>query len=247
MWLLYFINKDKGHTNCTPLQPKQKWDTPETLSIPGTHAYYTLVSLTFHQASPVATADPFPDPGGHFSSLLRHIGASDVLAYDDLRNPVLQPATAKQNKEFTTGNMRHALAAAIYYLVGGEATQEALYQQHLEYLNTHFWHLHSATKPHWTMGLALCCLPVSPYPWQLQGTAISHCQSPFQCNPPQSLPHTAETRLQSSQAKAKVYRCSDFTCFNLPRTSVATHTCGSNRAILCTSQGCCPSQEADCV
>jgi hypothetical protein len=34
--------------------------------------------------------------------------------------------------------MRHAPVAAIYYLVGGEATQEALYQQHLEYLNTHF-------------------------------------------------------------------------------------------------------------
>ena len=61
-----------------------------------------------------------------------------MLAYDDLRIPVFQPAAPKQNKGFTTGQMRHAPAAAIYYLVGGEATQEALYQEHLEYLNTHF-------------------------------------------------------------------------------------------------------------
>jgi hypothetical protein len=61
-----------------------------------------------------------------------------VLVYDNLRIPVLQPATSKKNKDFTSGNMRHAPVAAIYYLVGGEATQEALYQQQLEYLNTHF-------------------------------------------------------------------------------------------------------------
>jgi hypothetical protein len=70
--------------------------------------------------------------------LLRHIGGTDVLAYDDLRDSVFHPATAKQNKDFTAGKMRNAPVAAIYYLVGGEATQEALYQQHLEYLNTHF-------------------------------------------------------------------------------------------------------------
>jgi hypothetical protein len=97
-----------------------------------------LVSLTFHQASTVATADPFPDAGGHFTSVLRHIGSSDVLAYDDIRNPVFQPATTKQNRDFNNGKMRHAPVAALYYLVGGEATQEALYQQHLEYLYTHF-------------------------------------------------------------------------------------------------------------
>lgn len=92
----------------------------------------------FHQASPVATAEPFPDVGGHFHSLLRHIGSSYVLAYNDLRSPIFQPATAKQHKDFTSGNMRHAPMAAMYYLVGGEATQEAPYQQNLEYLSTHF-------------------------------------------------------------------------------------------------------------
>jgi hypothetical protein len=61
-----------------------------------------------------------------------------VLVYDDLRIPIFQAATAKQSKDFTSGNMRHPPVAAIYYLVGGEATQEALYQQQLEYLNTHF-------------------------------------------------------------------------------------------------------------
>jgi hypothetical protein len=70
--------------------------------------------------------------------MLRHIGSSDVLVYDDIRNPIFQPATTKQNRDFHNGRMRHAPVAALYYLVGGEATQEALYQQHLEYLHTHF-------------------------------------------------------------------------------------------------------------
>jgi hypothetical protein len=65
--------------------------------------------------------DGLPD-AGHFSSLLRHIGGSDVLAYDGLMSPVFQPATAKQNKDISTGMMRHAPVAAIYYLVEGEAT-----------------------------------------------------------------------------------------------------------------------------
>ena len=59
-----------------------------------------------------------------------------MLAYD-LSIPEFQPAAPKQNKGFTTGQMKHAPTAVIYYLVGGEATQEALYQEHLEYLNTH--------------------------------------------------------------------------------------------------------------
>ncbi len=84
------------------------------------------------------TATPYPGEAGHFTSWLHHIGGSDVLAYDDLDGRIWHPATPKQSKEFSSGKMRHAPAAAIYYLVGGEATQEALYQQHLEYLRTHF-------------------------------------------------------------------------------------------------------------
>ena len=226
----------------TLTQPKQKWDTPETLSIPGTHAYYTLVSLTFHQSSPIATADPFPDPGGHFSSLLRHIGASDVLVYNDLRNPVFQPATTKQKKDFTTGNMRHAPVAAIYYLVGGEATQKALYQQHLEYLNTHFG-ISIQPPSHtgqWSWPSTASLSP--PIPGNFRELPYPLVQTHFNTIHNKSY----HIELHSSQVKAKVHRCSYFPCLNLSRTCVAEHTCGSNRAILFPGQRYCPSQEADC-
>src|SRR5258707_5606033 len=96
--------------------------TPESLYIPGTRAYYTLVSLTFHHAQRVPTPTPYPGEAGHFTSWLHHIGGSDVLAYNDLDGGIWHPATPKQSKEFSSGKMRHAPAAAIYYLVGGEAT-----------------------------------------------------------------------------------------------------------------------------
>jgi hypothetical protein len=51
-------------------QLKENWDTLETLYIPGTRAYYMLVSLTFHHAKRVPTAEPYPDKAGHFTSWL---------------------------------------------------------------------------------------------------------------------------------------------------------------------------------
>ena len=62
--------------------------------------------------------------------------------------------------------MRHAPVAAIH-LVGGEATQEALYQQHLEYLKTHF-------------GISIQP-PSHTDEWSWPSTAsLSPCPNPFQ-------------------------------------------------------------------
>jgi hypothetical protein len=67
----------------------------------------------------------FPDRhGGHFTAQLRYIGGSTVFAFDDL------PHT-----EFRTGMRRKGhLVAALYFLVGGEVTQDALYHQRMDHL-----------------------------------------------------------------------------------------------------------------
>ncbi|KAF8296978.1 hypothetical protein DL93DRAFT_2173792 [Clavulina sp. PMI_390] len=118
------------------------WCAPGSLSIPGSKAMYTLVSLTFHHPSKVADASSQYDEGGHFTSLLRHIGSSSVLAYNDLRSSIIQPAAIKQQEEFYAGNTRSKTtqksAYAVYYLLGGEQVQEELYHQQLHHLAHHF-------------------------------------------------------------------------------------------------------------
>jgi hypothetical protein len=110
---------------------KTQWKTPECLHVPDSSAYYTLVSLTFHHSQYGAS--------GHFTSWLRHIGGSTVLGYDDM-SPIIHPLPERSQQQFGYGSYRarKGLSCAVYYLVGGEATQNALYQEQLAYIKHHF-------------------------------------------------------------------------------------------------------------
>jgi hypothetical protein len=107
--------------------------------IPGSSSYYTLVALVHHRTQKTATTGDL-EPGGHYTSTLRHIGSKHILFYDDAaNNAIIKEASAKIAAEFMMErSQRKAPTAAIYYLVGGEATQEALYMQSLNHLNNFY-------------------------------------------------------------------------------------------------------------
>ena len=107
--------------------------------IPESSSYYTLVALVHHRAQKTATAGDF-EPGGHYTSILRHIGSKHILFYDDAaNNAIIREASAKAAAEFLMErSQRKAPIAAVYYLVGGEATQEALYMQTLSHLSNSY-------------------------------------------------------------------------------------------------------------
>ena len=106
------------------------------LTIPESSSYYSLVALIHHRSQKTATAGDL-EPGGHYTATLRHIGSKHVLFYDDATNSaVIKEASAKAAAEFLMErSQRKAPIAAVYYLVGGEATQEALYMQSLGHLS----------------------------------------------------------------------------------------------------------------
>jgi len=125
--------------------------------VPDSSAYYTLVSLTFHHSQKAPGASEPYGASGHFTSWLRHIGGSTVLGYDDM-TPVITPLAERSQQQFGDGSYRtkRGLSCAVYYLVGGEAIQNALYQEQLAYINHHFGVniLHSTTpgdpsNPRW--------------------------------------------------------------------------------------------------
>lgn len=102
------------------------------LTIPESSSYYSLVALVHHRSQKTATAGDL-EPGGHYTATLRHIGNKHVLFYDDA---VIKEASAKAAAEFLMErSQRKAPIAAVYYLVGGEAIQEALYMQSLNHLS----------------------------------------------------------------------------------------------------------------
>ena len=107
--------------------------------IPGSSSYYTLVALVHHRTQKTATAGGL-EPGGHYTSTLCHIGSRHILFYDDAANTaIIKQASAKTAAEFLMErSQRKAPTAMIYYLVGGEATQEALYMQSLNHLNNFY-------------------------------------------------------------------------------------------------------------
>lgn len=112
--------------------------------IPDSQAFYTLVSLSHHRGKTdhePGSLSTWPATG-HFHSFLRPIGGSQVLAYDGIANSgIISPATTLHTKEFNgdRSSRRSAHAhAAVYYLVGGQAAQDALYRQRVEYLLLHY-------------------------------------------------------------------------------------------------------------
>ncbi len=67
--------------------------------IPESSSYYTLVALVHHRAQKTATAGDF-EPGGHYTSILRHIGSKHILFYDDAaNNAIIREASAKAAAE----------------------------------------------------------------------------------------------------------------------------------------------------
>ena len=80
-----------------------------------------MVALVYHRTQKTATAGPLEE-GGHYTSLLCHIGSKHVLFYDDAANgAVIKQASAKAVAEFKMERtQRKAPIAAVYYLVGGE-------------------------------------------------------------------------------------------------------------------------------
>jgi hypothetical protein len=104
--------------------------------VPNSSSYYTLVALVQHRAHKTPTAGDF-EQGGHYTSILHHIGSKHVLTYDNVTNgAIIKEASDKSAAEFRMErSQRKAPVAAVYYLVGGEATQEALYMQSLNYLS----------------------------------------------------------------------------------------------------------------
>lgn len=127
---------------------KTQWRAPQYIHVPDSGAYYILVSLTFHHTQKVPGASVPYGAGGHFTSWLCHIGGSTVLGYDDMA-PVITPLPERSQQQFGDGSYRakKGLSCAVYYLVGGEATQNALYQEQLAYIKHHFGVdiLHSTT------------------------------------------------------------------------------------------------------
>lgn len=117
------------------------WNAPEQLSIPNSDAKYFLVSLTFHHSKKVLdTSNPYPE-SGHFTSWLQHIDGSTVLAYNDLvSNGTIAPVSQRSQEMFYQGIYRSKREPlyAVYYLMGGEATQDLLYQQQLSYISNKF-------------------------------------------------------------------------------------------------------------
>ncbi|KAF8286451.1 hypothetical protein DL93DRAFT_2206133 [Clavulina sp. PMI_390] len=116
-----------NHTQC--------WNAPGQLTVPQSRAVYTLVALTEHSLFSTPGAD-FEFPNGHYTSLNWHIGAETVLQYNDV-NATLTPAAGRTQAKFNSGGSRTA-AYALYFLMGGEATQDLLYQQRLRYLHEHW-------------------------------------------------------------------------------------------------------------
>jgi hypothetical protein len=95
-----------------------------------------LVALVYHRTHKTATAGDL-EAGGHYTSLLCHIGSKNILSYDDAANgAIIKQASTKAAAEFRMQrSQRKAPIAAVYYLMGGEATQEALYMQNLHYIS----------------------------------------------------------------------------------------------------------------
>lgn len=73
------------------------------------------------------------------------------MAYNDLSHPergLIEPVSEKGTREFKSGNMRHHPAAAIYYLMGGEAVQDALYNERLNSIKHQYGiTIHSSHDP----------------------------------------------------------------------------------------------------
>jgi hypothetical protein len=89
--------------------------------IPGSSSDYTLVALVHHRTQKTATTGDL-EPGGHYTSTLRHIGSKHILFYDDAaNNAIIKEASAKIAAEFMMErSQRKAPTAAIYYLVVGK-------------------------------------------------------------------------------------------------------------------------------
>lgn len=116
-----------------------QWDAPERIDIPGSSAYYTLVSVTFHTQQKVPGAIKQYSPSGHFTSWIRHIGSTTTLSYDDVAS-IIQPLPERSQQQFNEGVYRNkkGVSCLVYYLVGGESIQNALYQDQLAYIKHHF-------------------------------------------------------------------------------------------------------------
>lgn len=80
----------------------------------------------------------YPD-SGHFDCWIRHIGGSTVLHYDDM-DPMIEPLFQRSQTMFYEGNFRakRGPCYAVYYLMGGEAIQDSLYQERLGFLSSHY-------------------------------------------------------------------------------------------------------------